>query len=110
MGALAAGDVVVVKFPFSDLTQSKFRPAVCLAPSGRGDWVLCQITSKTYGDPVAETVAPADFAIGALPLLSFARPAKLFTAHISLIANTAGTLQKASFERIIDAVIKIFRP
>lgn len=50
------GEVVLVPFPFSDLSQSKVRPAVCLADAGRGDWVLCQITSNPYGDP-AETIS-----------------------------------------------------
>ena len=51
--APSAGEVVLVPFPFSDLSQSKLRPAVCLADAGRGDWVLCQITSSPYGDPWA---------------------------------------------------------
>ncbi len=46
----AVGEVVLVRFPFSDLSQSKIRPAVCLADAGRGDWGLCQITSNAYGD------------------------------------------------------------
>jgi len=50
MDLLAAGQVVIVHFPFSDLRQSKLRPAVVLAEAGRGDWLLCQITSKSYGD------------------------------------------------------------
>ena len=48
MGTFAAGQVVIVHFPFSDLTASKLRPAVVLAEAGRGDCVLCQITSKCY--------------------------------------------------------------
>ena len=44
-----AGEVVLVPFPFSDLSQSRVRPALCLADAGRGDWVLCQITSSPYG-------------------------------------------------------------
>jgi mRNA interferase MazF len=39
----AAGKVILVPFPFSDLSQSKLRPAVVLAGVGRGDWILCQI-------------------------------------------------------------------
>ena len=46
MGAPTAGEVGVIPFPFSDLTQSKVRPALCLADAGRGDYVLCQITSQ----------------------------------------------------------------
>ena len=50
MGAFAAGEVVLVRFPFSDLSSSKLRPAVILAAAGRQDWILCQITSNAYAD------------------------------------------------------------
>ena len=50
MGPLAAGVVVLVRFPFSDLSHNKLRPAVVLADAGRGDWILCQVTSKPYAD------------------------------------------------------------
>ena len=50
MGAFAAGQVVLLAFPFSDLSRSKFRPALLLASVGHGDWVACQITSNPYGD------------------------------------------------------------
>jgi hypothetical protein len=55
----SAGEVVLVPFPFSDLSTSKVRPAVCLADAGRGDWVLCQITSSPYGDPSAVPLVAA---------------------------------------------------
>ena len=50
MGTPTAGSVVLIPFPFSDLSQSKRRPAVVLADAGRGDWILCQVTSKPYSD------------------------------------------------------------
>jgi hypothetical protein len=49
--APAIGAVVLVRFPFSDLSQSKLRPAVVLADVGRGDRILWPVTSKPYGDP-----------------------------------------------------------
>jgi len=39
MGALTAGSIVLVTFPFSDLSISKLRPAVVLASVHRGDWI-----------------------------------------------------------------------
>lgn len=41
MVAPAAGVIVLVRFPFSDLSQTKLRPAVVLADAGHGDWILC---------------------------------------------------------------------
>jgi len=81
MVAPAAGSVVLVPFPFSDLSQSKRRPSVVLADAGRGDWILCQVTSKSYADARAVMLTDEDFERGSLRLTSFARLAKLFTAH-----------------------------
>ena len=61
MGSFTAGSVVLVRFPFSDLSQSKLRPAVVLADCGRGDWLLCQITSNPYADSRAVQLADSDF-------------------------------------------------
>lgn len=104
------GDVVLVPFPFSDLSTTKVRPAVSLADAGRGDWVLCQITSNTYGDPAAELLAATDFAAGGLPVTSFARPGKLFTANGSLLVGIVGRLNAATHQRVIDATIRLLRP
>jgi mRNA interferase MazF len=87
----AAGEVVLVPFPFSNLSHSKVRPALCLADAGRGDWVLCQITSSSYGDPLAVPLDAADFASGGLLVASFARPGKLFTAHAGLIIRSGSS-------------------
>jgi mRNA interferase MazF len=109
MGILTAGQVVIVHFPFSDLTASKLRPAVVLAEAGRGDWILCQITSKSYSDSRAVPLDAADFAQGSLRLASYVRPGKLFTAHSSLVANQVGELQPGKFSAIRDAVVQMIQ-
>lgn len=106
----AAGEVVLVPFPFSDLSQSKVRPALCLADAGRGDWVLCQITSNPYGDPMAVPLDDHDFASGGLLVASFARPGKLFTANGALLVRSVGRLDNDPFERVLDAVVELLRP
>ena len=72
------GSVVLVRFPFSDLSSSKLRPAVVLAFTGRDDWILCQVTSNPYSDPTAIRINENDFEIGSLQRVSYARPGKLF--------------------------------
>ena len=56
------GDVVVVPFPFSDLTQAKRRPALVLAELEGDDLILCQITSRALSDSYAISLTDADFA------------------------------------------------
>ena len=107
MGAPAAGAVVLVRFPFSDLSQTKVRPAVVLADAGRGDCILCQITSKPYGDASAIELNDTAFVAGSLRVISYARPAKLFTAHQNLITSQVGQLQADALRSIAQAVANI---
>ena len=109
MDPSSAGSVVMVPFPFSDLSQTKFRPAVVLAEAGKGDWVLCQITSNPYADPSAVFVDDTDFSIGSLRVASYVRPGKLFTANIRLIASDVGVLKPEAFERVLEAVVKLLK-
>jgi mRNA interferase MazF len=92
------------------VSQSKLRPAVVLASAGNGDWVLCQITSKPYGDASAVTIDQVDFATGSLRVKSFARPGKLFTANEALFKSEVGVLTKVALERVTAAVIKVLKP
>ena len=105
----AAGSVVLVPFPFSDLSQSKRRPAVVLAGAERGDWILCQVTSKPYADARAVELTDHDFAQGGLRITSYARPAKLFTAHESLFVSEAGVLSAGSLRKITDQVVSVIQ-
>lgn len=106
----SVGAVVLVRFPFSDLSQTKLRPAVVLADAGRGDYVLCQITSNAYSDPRAVFVGSDDLAAGSLRVESYARPGKLFTANESVMSAQTGVLKTEAFQRIIDAVVELLRP
>jgi mRNA interferase MazF len=62
--APAVGAAVLVRFPFSDLSQSTLRPAAVLADAGRGDRILYQVTSNPYGDARAVERQRATFAFG----------------------------------------------
>ena len=110
MVAPTAGAVVLVQFPFSDLSRSKLRPAVVLADVGRGDRVLCQVTSKPYGDSSTVKLEEADFASGSLHVTSYVRPGKLFTASTELIKADVGMLKGEALTRIVDAVVALLRP
>lgn len=110
MVAPAAGSVVLGPFSFSDLSQAKLRPAAVLADVGRGDWILCQVTSKPYADPCAVLIHGHDSATGSLHLDSYARPGKLFTAHQGLFTAEAGALKSEAFTRVINAVVRLLRP
>ena len=90
MAAFGRASVVLVEFPFSDLSDKKLRPAVVLAHANRQDWFLCQITSNAGIDEKAIEIKEADFTVGSLRQQSFARPDKIFTGHATLIERRVG--------------------
>jgi mRNA interferase MazF len=107
--APAAGGIVLVPFPFSDLSQAKLRPAVALADAGRGDWILCQVTSNPYGDPRAVHLTPSSFSSGSLRSDSYARPGKLFTASRDLMVAQVAILNPDARQQVVDGVVAILR-
>lgn len=50
-GGVAVGDVVIAPIPYTDLSDSKERPALVAADVGMGDWLLVAITSRTLNRP-----------------------------------------------------------
>ncbi|TET61184.1 MAG: hypothetical protein E3J52_01960 [Promethearchaeota archaeon] len=48
MARFIKGDVVIVPFPFSDLTKSKRRPALVISNLKGDDIILCQITFDKF--------------------------------------------------------------
>jgi mRNA interferase MazF len=82
---------------------------VALADAGKGDWVLCQITSKPYSDTRAVELNGGSFQRGSLHLVSYARPGKLFTANQSLLVRQVGVLKDDALKQIVEAVVELLR-
>ena len=107
MGRPARASVVLVRFPFSDLSRTKRRPALVLAEVEYGDLLLCQITSKVYKDRNAVCIGPADFQKGTLPVTSYARPGRIMTAHRSLVIDSVAILTEAKHQEVVAAISKL---
>lgn len=106
MVTVSPASIVVIPFPFSDLSGSKLRPAIVLAETGQGDWLLCQITSRATSDPTAIRLTQAQLSSGSLITESFARPLKLFTANGDLILKRVAILNDSAFRSVLMKTIK----
>ena len=109
MERFVKGDVVVIPFPFSDLSTSKKRPALVLAGLEGDDLILCQITSEARFDKYSIELKNTEFKQGKLNIKSMIRPNRLFTADRSLIQYKVGSLKNEKLKEAIDGLIKLFR-
>jgi len=103
------GDVVVVPFPFTDLTQAKRRPALIISVLEGYDLILCQITSKTVKDNYAIMIEDEDFELGGLKQVSNIRPNRIFTADSHIILYKIGHLKVNMLSLIIEKLIEIIK-
>lgn len=107
MGRFVKGDVVVVPFPFSDLSQSKRRPALVVATLTGDDVILCQITSQAISDRYALPLEVTHFREGGLRVQSNIRPNRIFTADSNIILYRAGKLTPEMITKVINRLIEI---
>nr|WP_320161578.1 type II toxin-antitoxin system PemK/MazF family toxin [uncultured Methanoregula sp.] len=109
MGEPVKGDIVVVPFPFSDLSNAKKRPALVIATPDGDDVILCQITSRLVSDRYAILIREDAFSSGSLRQDSNVRPSRIFTADKNIIQYIAGHLKDDAMERIVNSLIEIVR-
>lgn len=107
MERLVKGDIVVLPFPFTDLTASKRRPAVILANIKGSDHIMLQVTSKNVKDSYAIPLSDIDFQSGSLKQDSNIRPNKIFTLSDDLVLYKIGHLTNAKINECIQKVCSI---
>lgn len=109
MAKFVKGDVVVVPFPFSDLTQAKRRPALVISKLEGDDLILCQITSQFIKDNYAISLTDKDFAKGSLKQQSNIRPNRIFTTDNHIVLYKVGSLKTEKLNEVIEKIVKIIQ-
>ncbi len=110
MGLPERGDIVVVTFPFSDLSDAKLRPALVVADAGHGEFILCQLTSQSYHPDAIEVHPGTDVSNGKLRQTSYVRPLKLFTADLIVMRGVIGRLSEAKLATVVERIIGAIDP
>ena len=107
MGRFIRGDIVVMPFPFSDLSQSKRRPDYVLANLDGDDLILAQITSQDVDDLYAIKIIENDFEEGTLNKPSNIRPNKVFTAEETIVLYKIGHINKKIIQKVTEKIVNI---
>lgn len=106
--ALKPGDLLLVAFPFTDLSTTRCRPAVVLSPSRfhatTDDIVVCMVTSRVRGLTEEVPLAACDLARGSIPRASVALVSKLATLHRSTVARVIGRLSPDKLSEVRAAL------
>ena len=109
MAGFVKGNVVVIPFPFADLSETKRRPALVLAQADAGAIILCQITTQAVRDRDAIELTASDFQSGTLKKPSNIRPNRVFTADSRIVLYRAAHLSAEKTATVVDRLVEILR-
>lgn len=99
---MAKGDIVLIRFPFTDLSGNKLRPSVILGETTQ-DVTVCFITTQIeWQEPTDVVLSPNND--NGLRKLSLIRVGKIATLEKSLIKGLMGRL---TFNDIHDINAKL---
>jgi mRNA interferase MazF len=98
------GDLVLVPFPFTDLSAAKRRPVLALTASDSyGDFIALPVTSRPQSEHGLPITA-ADLISGTLPAPSWIRTNRVVTLNSSLVVKTIGRIREAAVEEAVRRV------
>ena len=110
---MTKGKVILVPFPFDDLSATKVRPALCLTnPVGKYNHIILALitsqipTNLLETDIVLDTTHP-DFTASGLRKPSTIRLDHLMTIRKSLIQRELGTLSSDTQDKIAEKLCKL---
>jgi mRNA-degrading endonuclease toxin of MazEF toxin-antitoxin module len=99
MPSFSKSEVILVRYPFSDLTAIKVRPAVIVGASDRSsDYLVVPLTSRT-GRLAAGEFALTDWKGAGLNVPSTVKWG-VYTIHVSLILKSVGSLSAADARQV----------
>lgn len=87
---MAKGDIILITFPFTDLSGSKLRPAVILADTNEDVTVTFITTQLKWREPTDVLLTPSSS--NGLKLQSLIRTSKIATLDKTLIKGRIGKL------------------
>ncbi len=103
MTSFSIGDVVLVRYPFSDSSISKIRPAVVIsAPHVSHDIFLLPLTSRT-GSLLSGEFVLVDWSAAGLHIASAAKRG-IYTVHRDLVIKTVGKLSTADLDLLRKSI------
>lgn len=108
MERFVKGDIVVVPFPYTDLSGASKRPAYVATVLKGNDVVLCQITSRQRNEDYSIKITRNQFASGMLPRESYVRTNRLFTVDSTIIQKKVGQLQTTTVKLIQSTIAQLF--
>ena len=101
-----AGQIVLFRFPQTDLRPGKLRPALIIEklPGPFDDWLICMISSQTHhrieGFDKVVTSTDTDFTQSGLKSASLVRVGRLAVVDVHMLLGSIGEVDSSRLARV----------
>ena len=101
-----SGEILLLRFPFTDGSGGKQRPALVLLDTNDGDIIVARITTKSHS--TGHDVALEDWVAAGLLAASTVRLHKLATLETSVVKRSLGNLTPTDFATVTAQLAQLF--
>ena len=105
------GEIIIVPFPFTDLSSIKQRPVLILSKNIDNekveDIITCGITSNVKDSKYSVLIKNEDLIEGEVPKISRVKVDKLFTISQDIVKKKVGRINKETFEKVKSEFVKL---
>ncbi|MCK9208859.1 MAG: type II toxin-antitoxin system PemK/MazF family toxin [Salinivirgaceae bacterium] len=105
MNKLNFGDIVLLKFPYTDVKTFKRRPALIINDFNDDDIVVCRITSQIY--KTKNDIYIDDWEKSGLKLPSVIRVHKIATLEKNMVELIMGQIDNPTKEKVRKIISKL---
>ena len=106
-------DIVWVRFPYSDMSEEKFRPAVVASNDSYNrkshDVIVCAITSKLDSKAYSVLIDDSMLSSGSMPLKSRIRADKIIRIEKGLVVKPFARLNNEAFDELTNEIMSLVK-
>ncbi len=103
-------DIVLIPFPYSDLTASKKRPALIISNEKMNkmqDRICCLVTTKFHKDDLP--ITKDSISDGELPFKSFIKSHRIFTIEEGIVIKKLCAIDSALHKKVVKRINEFLR-
>ena len=99
------GEIVLIPYPFTDLSGSKKRPVVIISKTSINspDLIVCKITSRLRGDRFSFRLED-EYLTSPLPFPSEVRTNQLMTIHQNLVVRCLTSIKRDALSVLLEKI------
>ena len=111
MPGIKQGEIVWIRFPYSDMKEVKFRPALILSNDSYNkkynDVLICAITSNLQKREYGVVIDKSNMMRGTIPIKSVIRADKILSVEKDMVNKSFAEIDSRTFSAVVKKIMNL---